>query len=108
LCREGPERPLRRGRRCLPPRAAPDRRAFPERAARDLGAGLQDSRRGRDSPEGLMFGTVPEAAVWAIFLAPVASLVVLAVGFPRSNARVTGYVGIAAVAVSFILSLWLF
>src|SRR5438874_4988616 len=53
-----------------------------------------------------MLSTVPEAAVWAIFLAPVASLVVLAVGFPRSNSRVTGYVGIAAVAVSFLLSLW--
>src|SRR5262245_52577070 len=53
-----------------------------------------------------MFGGIPEEAAWVIFLAPVASLVVLVVGFPRANSRLTGSISIAAVALSFVLSLW--
>jgi len=32
-----------------------------------------------------MLHTVPEGAVWAVFLAPVVSLVLVIVGFPRST-----------------------
>ena len=53
-----------------------------------------------------MLSTIPEAAVWAIFLAPVVSLVILVVGFPRANSRITGYISIAAVALSCALSFW--
>lgn len=47
----------------------------------------------------------PEGAAWAIFLLPVASLATIAL-FTRTRPKWSGYVGIAAVAGSFILSLF--
>jgi len=51
---------------------------------------------------------IPEGAVWAIFLAPLASLSVIAVfiqGQP-SRRRLAGYVTIAAVGLSWLFAIW--
>src|SRR6266550_5410993 len=52
-----------------------------------------------------MLDTVPEAAVWAIFFLPVASLLVI-VFLPRNEGRLAGYCAAATIGVAFILSLW--
>jgi NADH-quinone oxidoreductase subunit L len=48
---------------------------------------------------------IKEPAVWAIFFAPVFALLLIGV-VQRSQSRLCGYIGILAVAVSFVLSLW--
>jgi NADH-quinone oxidoreductase subunit L len=48
---------------------------------------------------------IPEAAAWAIFLLPVASLVTIAFG-TRPYPKLSGYVTIAAIGAAFVLSLW--
>jgi NADH-quinone oxidoreductase subunit L len=54
-----------------------------------------------------MLGTVPEAAVWAIFFLPVGSLLTIVFLQPRGElSRLAGYVTILAVGASFLLSLW--
>jgi len=52
-----------------------------------------------------MLNTIPEAAVWAIFLVPVSSFVIIGL-VARRWPRLCGYLTIAAVATSFLLSLW--
>jgi len=52
-----------------------------------------------------MLNTIPEAAVWAIFLVPVSSFVIIGLA-ARRWPRFCGYLTIAAVATSFLLSLW--
>jgi NADH-quinone oxidoreductase subunit L len=52
-----------------------------------------------------MLNTVPEAVVWAIFLVPVSSFVMISLVLRRWP-RYCGYLTIAAVAISFLLSLW--
>ena len=52
-----------------------------------------------------MLNTVPEAAVWAIFLVPVSSFAIIGLVLRRWP-RFCGYLTIAAVATSFLLSLW--
>ncbi|MDP3061804.1 MAG: NADH-quinone oxidoreductase subunit L [Chloroflexota bacterium] len=52
---------------------------------------------------------IPEAVLWAIFLLPLASFVVIALvirPFFNRYARVAGLLTVAAVAVAFVLSLW--
>jgi NADH-quinone oxidoreductase subunit L len=48
---------------------------------------------------------IPEGAVWAILLLPLASLVTIAM-WTRPNLRWSGYVTIAAIGLAFLLSLW--
>jgi len=48
---------------------------------------------------------IPEAAVWAIFLLPVASLLTIAFA-TRPYPKLSGYVTIAAIGAAFALSLW--
>ena len=52
-----------------------------------------------------MLNTVPEAAVWAIFLVPVSSFVIIGL-VARRWPQLCAYLTIAAVATSFLLSLW--
>ncbi len=52
-----------------------------------------------------MLGTVPEGVVWGIFLLPVGALLTI-LFLPRGQAKLAGYVSILAVALSFVLSLW--
>ncbi len=52
-----------------------------------------------------MLGTVPEAAVWAIFFLPVVSLLII-LFLPRSQARLAGHVAALAIGVAFLLALW--
>ena len=53
----------------------------------------------------MIFPTIPESAVWAILLLPVASL--LTIGFiTKPYPRLSGYVTIAAIGTAFALSLW--
>src|SRR3990170_4186511 len=52
-----------------------------------------------------MLNTVPEAVVWAIFLLPISSFVIIGL-LARPWPRWCGYITIAAVGVSFLLSLW--
>ncbi len=53
----------------------------------------------------MIFPTIPESAVWAILLLPVASL--LTVGFiTKPYPKLSGYVTIAAIGAAFALSLW--
>jgi NADH-quinone oxidoreductase subunit L len=52
-----------------------------------------------------MLNTVPEAVVWAIFLVPISSFVIIGL-VARRWPRFCGYLTIAAVAISFLLSLW--
>jgi NADH-quinone oxidoreductase subunit L len=52
-----------------------------------------------------MLDQIKEEAVWAIFFAPVVSFVII-VAIQKSQQRLCGYVGILAVAVSLVLSLW--
>jgi NADH-quinone oxidoreductase subunit L len=50
-------------------------------------------------------GTIPEAAVWAIFFLPLAAFIAIGVVlYPWRN--ISGWTGIAAIAASFLLSLW--
>ncbi len=58
-----------------------------------------------------MLDTIPEAAVWAIILVPVSSFVVLglptlASAWTPESRRYAGYITILAVAITFLLSLW--
>ncbi len=53
-----------------------------------------------------MLGTVPEEAVWAIFLLPVLSLLINVAFLPRSRPKLAGYMTIAAIGGAFLLSLW--
>ena len=52
-----------------------------------------------------MLPEIPEAAVWAIFLLPVASLLTTAF-VTRPYPKLSGYVTIAAIGAAFALSLW--
>ncbi len=52
-----------------------------------------------------MLPEIPEAAVWAIFLLPVASLLTIA-SVTRPYPKLSGYVTIAAIGAAFALSLW--
>ncbi|MDP2948163.1 MAG: NADH-quinone oxidoreductase subunit L [Chloroflexota bacterium] len=52
-----------------------------------------------------MLNTVPEAVVWAIFLLPISSFVIIGL-FARPWPRWCGYITIAVVGLSFLLSLW--
>ena len=52
-----------------------------------------------------MLPEIPEAAVWAIFLLPVASLLTIAFA-TRPYPKLSGYVTIAAIGAAFALSLW--
>jgi len=52
-----------------------------------------------------MLDTVPEWAVWAVFFLPVVSLGLI-LFLPRTPARVSGYVTVAAIGLAFLLSLW--
>lgn len=60
-----------------------------------------------------MLNQVPEGVVWAIFFLPLASFAVISLaallgltGSGRWDARLSGYVTVAAIAASFLLSLW--
>jgi NADH-quinone oxidoreductase subunit L len=54
-----------------------------------------------------MLGTVPEAAVWAIFFLPVASLLTIVFLQPRGPlSKLASYVTILAIGLAFLLSLW--
>jgi NADH-quinone oxidoreductase subunit L len=48
---------------------------------------------------------VPEGVAWAILLLPVGSLVAIAL-WARPNARLSGYLTIATIALAFVFSLW--
>ena len=52
-----------------------------------------------------MLGTVPEAAVWAIFFLPIASLVTI-LFLPRGQARLAGHVAALSIGAAFLLALW--
>jgi NADH-quinone oxidoreductase subunit L len=52
-----------------------------------------------------LLDTIPEAAVWAIFFLPVASLVAIVL-LPRNEGRLAAYSAAATIGVAFILSLW--
>ena len=52
-----------------------------------------------------MFSTIPEAAVWAIFFLPLASVATIAL-ITYNRPRISGYVTVATIAASFVLSLW--
>src|SRR6185503_10094133 len=52
-----------------------------------------------------MLGEVPEVAVWAIFALPLASLLVILLGLPRSS-KLPGQVAAAFIGAAFLLSLW--
>jgi NADH-quinone oxidoreductase subunit L len=53
----------------------------------------------------VLLPTIPEGAVWAILLLPVASM--LTIGFvTKPYPRLSGYVTIAAIGAAFVLSLW--
>ncbi len=52
-----------------------------------------------------MLNTVPEAVVWAIFLLPLSSFVIIGLVARRWPQR-SGYITIAAIAISFLFSLW--
>ena len=56
----------------------------------------------------MILGTIPEAVVWAIYLAPVASFVVIAAAHrsPRFEPEWAGRITIAAIGVSWLASLW--
>ncbi len=51
---------------------------------------------------------IPEAAVWTIFLAPLASLaiIVLAIQGQPSRRKLAGYVTIAAIGLSWLFAFW--
>jgi NADH-quinone oxidoreductase subunit L len=49
--------------------------------------------------------TVPEAAVWAIFFLPIASLTAI-VFLPRSLSQLTGVIAALCIGAAFVLSLW--
>ena len=51
-----------------------------------------------------MLGTVPEAAVWAIFFLPLVSLITIFFAFQKSDKA--GWISAAAIGASFLLSLW--
>jgi NADH-quinone oxidoreductase subunit L len=53
----------------------------------------------------MIFPAIPELAVWAILLLPIASMVTIAV-VTRSYPRLSGYVTIGAVGAAFVLALW--
>ena len=53
----------------------------------------------------MLFPEIPEAAVWAIYFAPVASFVAIA-AFLRTRPLLAGRVTIAAVFVAWLLALW--
>ncbi|MBM4410934.1 MAG: NADH-quinone oxidoreductase subunit L [Chloroflexi bacterium] len=53
----------------------------------------------------MLFPEIPEAAVWAIYFAPVASFVTI-VAFLRTRPLLAGRVTIAAVFVAWLLALW--
>ena len=53
----------------------------------------------------MLFPDIPEAAVWAIYFAPVASFVAI-VAFLRSRPLLAGRVTIAAVFVAWLLAVW--
>ena len=52
-----------------------------------------------------MFGTVPETAVWAIFLLPLASLALILL-LPRSASRLAGVIAALSIGTALALSLW--
>jgi NADH-quinone oxidoreductase subunit L len=52
-----------------------------------------------------MLDQIKEEAVWALFFAPVVSFVLIA-AIQRSQPRLCGFISILAVAVSFVLALW--
>ncbi len=52
-----------------------------------------------------MLNTIPEGVVWAIFLVPISSFAIISL-VARRRPQLSGYLTIAAVAVSFLLSLW--
>jgi NADH-quinone oxidoreductase subunit L len=52
-----------------------------------------------------MLNTVPEGVVWAIFLLPLSSFVIIGL-MARRWPQLCGYLTIAAIAVSFLFSLW--
>ena len=52
-----------------------------------------------------MLDPIKEEAVWAILFAPIVSFVIIA-AIQKSQPKLCGYVGIVAVAVSLVLSLW--
>jgi NADH-quinone oxidoreductase subunit L len=53
----------------------------------------------------VLLPTVPEGVVWAILLLPVASLVTI-MFFTRPFPRLSGYITIAAIGLSFLFALW--
>ncbi len=53
----------------------------------------------------MLFGDIPEAAVWAIYFVPLASAVLVA-AFLRHRPREAGRLTILAVGVSWVLALW--
>jgi NADH-quinone oxidoreductase subunit L len=53
----------------------------------------------------MLLGDIPEAAVWAIYFAPLASAVAVA-AFLRSRPREAGLLTILAVGISWVLALW--
>jgi NADH-quinone oxidoreductase subunit L len=52
-----------------------------------------------------MLNTIPEAVVWAIFLVPLSSFVIISL-FARRWPQRSGYITIAAIGISFLFSLW--
>ena len=52
-----------------------------------------------------MLNTIPEAVVWAIFLLPLSSFVIISLVARRWPQR-SGYITIAAIGISFLFSLW--
>src|SRR5690348_12823608 len=53
----------------------------------------------------MLFGDIPEAAVWAIYFAPLAAAVLI-VAFLRRRPREAGLLMILAVGMSWVLALW--
>ncbi len=60
-----------------------------------------------------MLNQIPEGVVWAIFFLPLGSFAVISLaallgltGSGRWEARLSGYLTVAAIAASFLLSLW--
>ncbi len=52
-----------------------------------------------------MLPTIPEGAVWTLFLLPLASFVIIGI-FLQPRPRLSGYLTVGSIAVSFLLALW--
>src|SRR5689334_22306244 len=53
----------------------------------------------------MLLPTIPEGVVWAIFLLPVASMLIIAF-VTKPYPRLSGYVTIAAIGTAFLFALW--